>query len=485
MLLIRTPRSNQPQGTAEGNPDLALSSLVLPGQSDFDLISGERLSGVAATPTKGVGVFGPQLKFDASQEAVYGTATALQKGSGAAASIVWVGELFAAPDAYASLGGITYDAANNNPYIFVELKRNFASNNLFLSHSVGGSAANITNAGNYTSGFVVIVAAVTSGRQVMYSRSATVRERVSGTTTGSMSSTATSRLEIGESLNARNPQAACAMQAMSFRAWTDAELEQILDDPFGQVFARRSIWIPVSAAGGVSGTLAKTNANDTSAATGTTTVTGTLAKTNGSDTSAASGTTTIVGTLARSNANDTSAASGAVGSGVSGTVAYSNVNDTSAATGTTTVVGTSAATNANDSAVASGWAGTVSGTVAVTNENDTATASGVATQPAELTPQGGGGWLPRMRRKTRKELHAERVRLGILPPDVVKAAQKAAAVVLDEPSPVKAYRADPEAANKVFLRELGATKMLPDYTRAIQIQIELMQQEEEEILLLL
>ena len=98
---------------------------------------------------------------------------------------------------------------------------------------------------------------------------------------------------------------------------------------------------------------------------------------------------------------------------------------------------------------------------------------------------GGGGWLPQQRRRTRKELHAERVRLGILPPDVVKAAQKAAAVVLDEPSPVKAYRADPEAANKVFLRELGATKMLPDYTRAIHIQIELMQQEEEEILLLL
>lgn len=110
---------------------------------------------------------------------------------------------------------------------------------------------------------------------------------------------------------------------------------------------------------------------------------------------------------------------------------------------------------------------------------------GAANGPAVLTAAGGGGWLPRMRRKTRKELHAERVRLGILPPDVVRAATKAAAVVLDEPSPVKAYRADPEAANKVFLRELGATKMLPDYTRAIQIQIELMQQEEEEILLLL
>ena len=99
--------------------------------------------------------------------------------------------------------------------------------------------------------------------------------------------------------------------------------------------------------------------------------------------------------------------------------------------------------------------------------------------------QGGGGWLPAQRRRTRKELHAERVRLGILPPDVVKAAAKAAAVVLDEPSPIKAYKADPGAANKVFLRELGATKMLPDYRRAIQIQIELMQQEEEEILLLI
>ena len=94
----------------------------------------------------------------------------------------------------------------------------------------------------------------------------------------------------------------------------------------------------------------------------------------------------------------------------------------------------------------------------------------------------GGGWLPSFRRRTRKQLHAERVRLGILPPDVVRAATKAAAVVLDSEKP---YRADSEAVNRVFLRELGATKMLPDYRRAIQIQIELMQQEEEEILMLL
>jgi len=88
-----------------------------------------------------------------------------------------------------------------------------------------------------------------------------------------------------------------------------------------------------------------------------------------------------------------------------------------------------------------------------------------------------------MRRKTRKQIHQERIKLGILPPDVVKAAKKAAAVVADEPAPIKAYKADPEQANKVFLRELGASKMLPDYTRAIQAQIKAMQQEEDDLML--
>ena len=147
----------------------------------------------------------------------------------------------------------------------------------------------------------------------------------------------------------------------------------------------------------ITGALARTNVNDTSAASGTTTVIGTLAKTNANDTSAASGTTTVVGTLATTNANDTVSASGAVGNNVTGTssttnandtssasgtttvkgtVAAANVNDTSTASGTTTVKGTSATTNANDTATANGVAGIISGTVAYTNANDIATASG-------------------------------------------------------------------------------------------------------------
>jgi hypothetical protein len=119
--------------------------------------------------------------------------------------------------------------------------------------------------------------------------------------------------------------------------------------------------VDTSAAAGtttVVGTLARTNAADTRSSAGTTTILGTLARTNAADTRAASGTTTVLGTLARSNAVDTLAASGSVGSAVSGTLARTNANDAGVAAGTTTVVGSVATTNAKDSISASGSGGT-------------------------------------------------------------------------------------------------------------------------------
>jgi len=192
------------------------------------------------------------------------------------------------------------------------------------------------------------------------------------------------------------------------RALSDAEIWELAQDPY-QIFHRpnRRIWVDVISSG-VSGTLATTNANDTVAASGTTTIVGTLAKTNAADTVSASGTTTVTGTLAKTNANDSVVASGAVGSSITGTVATTNANDTSAASGTTTVtgllaktntndsvsasgtttiVGSLATTNANDSVVASGAAGAVTGTVAYTNANDTVSASGTAGN--ESTKVGG------------------------------------------------------------------------------------------------
>lgn len=191
----------------------------------------------------------------------------------------------------------------------------------------------------------------------------------------------------------------------------------------------------VAAASGVTGTSATTNANDTSASSGTTTVIGTSATTNANDASASSGTTTVTGASATTNADDTSAASGSVGSGVTGTSATTNADDSSAASGTTTVTGTSATTNADDTSSATGWAGIVSGTSATINNNDTSTAFGVVTSADQ--PTGGGvPWnAHRKTGETEEEKRARRIAQGIITaaqkPDanIVTLAKKARSVL--------------------------------------------------------
>lgn len=164
-----------------------------------------------------------------------------------------------------------------------------------------------------------------------------------------------------------------------------------------------------------------------SASTGST---GTSATTNANDTSSASGTTTILGASATTNANDTSAASGVVGSAVTGSSATTNANDASASSGTTTVRGTSATTNANDTSNASGWSGVVSGTSATTNQNDTSTASGVA---AGAVTTGGGIWIPKRRKgETEEEKRIRRQANGFFGP-VEKAIEPADEEDFDAP----------------------------------------------------
>jgi hypothetical protein len=221
-------------------------------------------------------------------------------------------------------------------------------------------------------------------------------------------------------------------------------------------------------AAGVTGTLAVTNANDTSAASGTTTVVGTLARTNANDAVSASGTTTVVGTLARTNANDSVAASGSVGGAVSGTVAYTNANDTSAASGTTTVTGTVARTNANDSVAASGAAGSVTGTVAVTNANDSVSASGTA---GGLQDTHDGFWRKqwkKIREREKKKVYAELIEEIEEQIEEVKAVQVVAA------------------------KAIAKAQYMPDYSEQARIiaaliarRQELIEQEDEELLLLL
>lgn len=125
-------------------------------------------------------------------------------------------------------------------------------------------------------------------------------------------------------------------------------------------------------------TLARTNFNDTSAASATPVSPGSLTRTNANDTLAASGNTWPSSTLARTNANDTLAASGSVGSAADGSVAYTNANDTSSATGNTGILSTLARTNANDTLASSG-SPVGGGTLARTNNNDTSAAAAIST----------------------------------------------------------------------------------------------------------
>lgn len=224
------------------------------------------------------------------------------------------------------------------------------------------------------------------------------------------------------------------------------------------------VW--TTSGGGVSGTSGTTNANDTSSASGTTTVVGTLARTNANDTSSASGTTTVVGTSATTNADDTSSASGTVGggAGVSGTSATTNADDTSSASGTTTVVGTSASTNAddagsasgtttvvgtsattnaNDTAAASGWAGTVSGSSATTNANDIADALGTSGSG----PVTGHGF-EMVNHKPSRRLWWLRKPKAIDEEEAEEALEKAAEVIVSKVAEQVAKKADPKTAKK-------------------------------------
>ena len=140
-------------------------------------------------------------------------------------------------------------------------------------------------------------------------------------------------------------------------------------------------------ASAVTGSLARTNANDTSVGTGEQTqpVSGTLATTNANDSVAASGLETATGTLATTNANDTSAATGSQSNDITGTLATTNANDTLAATGLKSLSGTLATTNANDTLAATGLE-SLSGTLARTNANDH-TQGGAAGGPTDFTAE--------------------------------------------------------------------------------------------------
>jgi hypothetical protein len=155
---------------------------------------------------------------------------------------LWVGDLYASPSGDGCLGGITFNSANSGPYVWLELKRSTTAANygIYLAHSIGGASnvvSSANNAGAPGNGYCYVGTA-TSGAQILYvGKLGTPAIGVASTLfSGALSSTTTSRIEVGDSLNARNPQAACAVMLMWNRVLSPAEVAPISANPW-QIFS--------------------------------------------------------------------------------------------------------------------------------------------------------------------------------------------------------------------------------------------------------
>jgi hypothetical protein len=210
-----------------------LTSVFAPGISNFDLITVLKLGTVSGGAAAGVGASEAGLKLTASNASIYGTATAAQKS--AAGTLLWFGDLYASPSGDACLGGITNNSANTSPYVMMELKRNYSNANpsrIYFSLSNGGTLNNnnLSSSANYASGNgCIFIGTSIAGSQALYSGKIGQALALDASTAaaGALQSTSTSRYEVGDSLNARNPQALCNLQMTWGRALSAKEAEWI------------------------------------------------------------------------------------------------------------------------------------------------------------------------------------------------------------------------------------------------------------------
>lgn len=215
------------------NQALGVQTVYQPGTVDDALLTAGSGGGGTLTNTDG------QLRrsFAANQAARYRTAYEHERtGAGA---ILWAGTLLGAPTTAACLGGLTYASTNISPFAALELKRrSVSSNNLILTHSVGGSSQQIISTTLITSGPVVLVGTAAGNSQALWilDQATGAVSVVRGTVAGQITTVAGARFEVGDSFNSRNPNAACELMALFNRALSDDECLMLLANPYA-VFA--------------------------------------------------------------------------------------------------------------------------------------------------------------------------------------------------------------------------------------------------------
>jgi hypothetical protein len=246
VLIYRKPTLRQPQEAGRPNPSLGLVSLILPGISDVDFASGQRLNQSLGTPARTVAAYGRALLCDANQECIYTTTTPSQRLTNAG-SIIWAGEVFSGASADASMGGVTHNSANASPYTTLEVKRRDARVYLSFSFNNGASFGEIPVLVFSYTGPIVVVGTFEPGKQRIFVRTATQILTAESSSAGNMGSAATAQIAVGERLNARNPQAACAVLGVANRTWAPDLCMRLLSNPW-QLFAPEQIYVPRSAA---------------------------------------------------------------------------------------------------------------------------------------------------------------------------------------------------------------------------------------------
>ena len=155
------------------------------------------------------------------------------------------------------------------------------------------------------------------------------------------------------------------------RALTIPELRRLHENPFGPI-TQRKLWVP-SADGPITGSLAETLDDHTSAASGESKILGTVAVTLADHTSAASGESKIIGSLAETLADHTSVGSGE--SKIVGSLAETLADHTVVASGFLTITGSLTETLDDHTSAAAGVVWRI-GSLAETLDDYTSTATG-------------------------------------------------------------------------------------------------------------
>ena len=239
-----SPVLSQPKNTPKinfANPITAgLVAYYMPGLSERDLVGNNHL-----VNTSGFGFsidtndYGVEYKLVGNNASRYTTADDSLKNE--EVTLFWRGSLSAGSTADACLGGITHNSTNSSPYVSVELKRSHigAHEDIFLFWSMGTQHYYaISSAHDYASGNYTIIATCKSGEQILYIARDNVLVEIAYPPiqiSGTIAYTATSRIEIGDSLNARYPAASCLCMCVWDRALAWSEVFSIIHSPWSFV----------------------------------------------------------------------------------------------------------------------------------------------------------------------------------------------------------------------------------------------------------